>query len=64
MTYTAQGLHLCHCQDCSTDFRSDDRWAVLCQKCDAADAKAHERSYASIGRTYHYSQFKRGGYRD
>jgi len=52
------------CQDCGKEFRSEDKWAVLCPKCDKADADAHGRAYGSIGRIYQYRRIGRGRYTD
>lgn len=55
-----EGLYIATCAECAFDFRSDDRYAVLCPLCDAREAEASQQQADQVPAIYHYSQFGRG----
>ena len=54
-----------HCPECRRQFHTGKTMATFCHPCDHADAKRNaETGPVSTSRTYRFSRYGRGGYRD
>lgn len=54
-----EGLYENVCE-CGQRFKTDDTWAALCPSCEGENARPNEAGERPV---YHYSRFKRGGFR-
>lgn len=53
-----------HCDECGADFWTGKVSASTCYECDQADLRRQPNDPTPGGRSYHFSRFGRGGYRD